>query len=110
MDICRTRVEKYIASELEKKELVIVISDFNMPIKTGLTAMKEITALYNIHIHNSQLNKDPRGKLYMPTFVMFTVHTGKAFIEHLKNNDVKYIIKKPPNKEEIFDIILNAIA
>ena len=64
--------------------------------------------MYNIKNHD--LENDPRGPLYMPIFAMFTVHTGATFREFLRSNGVKYMIQKPPNKDEIFEIIRDAIA
>jgi hypothetical protein len=78
-----------------------------MPVKNGVQAIQEVKAICNVTNH--QLVSDPRGQIYMPTFAMFTVHTGQVFKEYLRSNDIQRIIQKPPDKEEIFKIIVEAM-
>ena len=78
-----------------------------MPVKNGVQAIQEVKAIYNVNNH--QLQSDPRGQFYMPTFAMFTSHKGSAFKNYLKSNDIQEFIQKPPKKEEICMIILEAM-
>ena len=41
----------------------------------------------------------------MPTFVMFSVHSQKGFRDFVKNRGVDFVIEKPPNTNEIEDLI-----
>ena len=102
-----------------QKQVLIVMVDFEMPIMTGLQAIKELKAIYRISYHNeffapangdeAQLpNPNQHCLLPMPKCVMFSAHIRKGFSEFLKNEGVDYIIDKPPNQEEIFKILVSA--
>ena len=102
--------------------LIIVILDFEMPNMTGLNAIKMIKGFYdtirwNVQVKNPKYadarNFDPengRAANY-PTFCMYSQHSHKGFREFVLDPDrgVDYIIQKPLNLEEIYEIVVNAV-
>ena len=89
----------------------MVIVDYEMPMMTGLEAIKEIRALYstiNARIWHAALNQtraetgSPKtGIQYirLPKFALFSVHKNKAFEEFAMERGVDYFVDKPPNSD-----------
>ena len=75
-----------------------------MPHASGLDAIKEVRAIYNVT--NFKIKKEGKRQLLMPKFVMFSAHVRKGFENYLKDQGVDFIIEKPPKTEEIFDLIV----
>lgn len=118
IEYCKDNVNGTVKpySKRLQKDLPIVIVDFEMPECNGLDTIKEIKALYTITNHMLAAKK--RGKqgcttnadyhLVMPKFVMFSAHVRRGFESFIKEKGVDFIISKPPNKEEIFNILVSA--
>ena len=45
----------------------------------------------------------------MPTFVMFSAYKHRAFQEFAILHGVDYIIEKPPNQDEIFNLVMKVL-
>lgn len=43
----------------------------------------------------------------MPFFVLFSVHNHSGFREFVKERGIDYIIEKPPNSDEIMNILID---
>ena len=80
-----------------RDEINIVIADYEMPIMTGLEAVKEIRAIFTVmnqrllkkhQIKNnknlvSNRSKKDYKQLEMPTFILSSTHTHKGFREFM---------------------------
>ena len=99
---CKKNAER--ARNEHEKQIVIVVTDLEMPHKNGLQAVKEVREHYN-----SALNANESGfALKMPTFVLSSSRINKGF-EQTKDFDVDYIINKPPDDKELERIVLTAV-
>lgn len=101
---CITNVEE----NCQATDLVtIVIADYEMPIYTGVEAIKEIKAFYK-HLSDQAKSEKLEEKIdtagiarryRMPTFCMISQYQFAGFNEFAKANGVDYILQKPPDEQ-----------
>lgn len=94
--------------------VTIVVIDYEMPMMTGLKAIKEIKALFNTVNSRILCNKKERfetgsktglREVRMPIFALFSCHQNKAFLHFCVERGVNHFLDKPPNPDQIFNIV-----
>ena len=107
-----------IINEKMHKKLLVIVIDFEMPIMSGIEAIKEIRNLHKITNENirsrhellsSEASKHVPDELCLPKFLMFSSHLRPRFSDFTKDHGVDHVIQKPPNQEEIFTLLLGFV-